>query len=775
MRVGSVLVAALLGLSSFTPKARAEPDATPVAKRGIFQLDVNGTTVDDVVVLMVPGDVLVPADALRRGGVVRLKSAPIQVGATSYVSLAASEPRLKYSINENDLTLDVNAPPEALAETTVDVSDHAPQGAWYSDETSAYLTYAPSLIDQINFRAFAEAGVNSGGLRVSTNASYDPQNGAVRLMSQWVQSDRQNVRELVIGDAYASTGALGGSALIGGLTFQRNFALDPYLVRVPRLGYQGSVMAPSTVDVYVNNVLVRRVAVEPGQFDLQGVAPLSGAGNVRYVINDPLGRSSDVAFDYYAAATVLRPGLSEYAYSLGFAREKYGMQSFDYGEPMLLAHYRIGLTNTLTAGGRFELARSRGSGGTEITLAGRVGELDLATAASIDGRGDPRRGSAGQIGYYYQAGKVSLRAVVKYTSRYYSTVNLAPTDDRQLVEYSTASGVALGPRVSISGQVGFGSSRDTGPHAQMSIIGNAQISRSVSLQLVGTRSDNQAGDTQYEVFATLNFAFAGNHTASLNAHASRTSADATASVVKPIIGPTGVGYQASATYGPTRRYVAAVQAQTSFIHADASYINENGRSHSIIDASGTLVYMEGAGIFASRPIDQAFAVAVVPGVAGASAYLNNQEIARTNAAGVAFLPNLLPYYGNRVRVDDPDLPSDLEIEDGEVIVAPPPHGGAKIVFQSRRLRLVRGKLDPRGIPLAAVQYGTLTVMVDGKAWASPIGVGGELELDGIPEGHWSGRAEGEGGSCVLTLNVGHAAKAVTDLGPIPCVADNGQP
>ena len=771
MRAGSLFVAAWLGVIALEPSARAEPEQ--VAKRGIYQLDVNGTTVDDVIVLMVPGDVLIPLDALRRGGVVRLKSAPVQVGATAYVSLAASEPKLKYSINENDLTLDVNAPPDALAETTVDVSDHAPQGAWYTEETSAYLTYAPSLIDLTQFRAFVEAGLNSGALRVSTNASYDAQNGAVRLMSQWVQSDRQNVRELVIGDCYASTGALGGSALLGGVTFQRNFALDPYLVRVPRLGYQGSVMAPSTVDVYVNNVLVRRVAVEPGQFDLQGIAPLSGAGNVRYVINDPLGRTSDVAFDYYAAATVLRPGLSEYAYSVGFVRERYGMASFDYGEPMLLAHYRIGLTNALTAGARFELAKSRGSGGSEITIAGRVGELDLASAASSDSRSDPRRGSAGQIGYYYQAGKVSLRAVVKYTSRYYSTVNLAPTDDRQLVEYSTASGVALGPRVSVSGQVGFGNSRDTGPHAQMSLIGNAQISRSVSLQLVGTRSDNQVGQTQYEAFATLNFALAGNHTASLNAHATSISSDATASVTKPIIGTTGFGYQASATYGPTRRYVAALQAQTSFIHADASYFNENGRSHSVIDGSGTLVYMEGAGVFASRPIDQSFAVAVVPGVADASAYLNNQEIARTNAAGVAFLPNLLPYYGNRVRVDDPDLPNDLEIEDGEVIVAPPPHGGAKIVFQSRRLRLVRGKLDPRGLPLEAVQYGTLTVMVDGKAWASPIGVGGEFELDGLPEGTWPGRVEGESGSCVLTLRVARSQRAITDLGHTPCIADSG--
>ncbi len=752
--------------------ARARAEEQAVAQRAILQLEINGSTVDDVVVLTVPGDVLVPWEALNKGGVVRLSSALVRVGATDYVALASSEPRLKYTIDERDLILDIVAPPAALAETTVDVSDHPPTGAWYTEETSAYLTYAPSLIDFNQFRTFAEAGLNAGAMRVMTNASYDMNGGVSRLLSQWVMSDRENVRELVLGDAFVATGALGGGAILGGITLQRNFALDPYLVRVPRLGYQGTVMAPSTIDVYVNNVLVRRVAVAPGQFNLQGVAPLSGAGNVRYVINDPLNRSSDVAFDYYATSNVLRPGLSEYAWSAGFVRERYGVRSFDYGPPVLLGRYRIGVTNALTLGARSEIARRRVSGGSEVTLAGRAGEVNLASAASVDGEGAVQRGSAGQIGYYYQARRVSLRAVAKFTSRAYSTANLAPSDDRELSEYSASSGISLGTRTSISAQVGFGVSRDLGPRARMSLVQNWQITNELSVQLLASRSDNRIGDTQYDAFATLSFNFAGNHIASVTGHTGTTSSDATANLIKPIIGTTGIGYQASASLGPVRRYVAAVQAQNSLIHAEASYFNEQGRSHSLFSASGTIVYMEGAGLFASRPIDQSFAVAEVRGVRNAAAYLNNQEVARTNGSGVAFIPNLLPYYGNRVRIDDSNLPPDLEIDDGEVVVAPPPHGGALITFNSRRLRLVRGRLAPRGLPLTAVQYGTLTVMVDGKAWESPIGVGGEFELDGLPEGTWSARAVGES-ECVLILKVLHSAQSIRNVGRVPCIADGG--
>ncbi len=762
-------------LWSFLRPARARAEAPQYAQRAILQLEVNGTTVDDVVVLTVPGDVLVPWVALQRGGIVRLKSPLTRIGATDYVSLASSDPHLKYTVDERDLTLDIVAPPAALTETTMDVSDRAPPGVWYSEETSAYLTYAPSLSDLSVFRAFAEAGLNAGSMRASTNASYDPQNRVVRLLSQWVMSDRANVRELVIGDSYASTGALGGGGILGGLTLQRNFALDPYLVRVPRLGYQGSVIAPSTVDVYVNDVLVRRVAVAPGEFNLQGVAPLSGAGNVRYVITDPLSRQSDVTFDYYATSTVLRPGLSEYAYSAGFVRRKYGVVSFSYGEPMLLARHRVGLTNALTVGGRLELARQRASGGTELTLAGKVGELNCASAASIDVQGAVSRGMAAQIGYYYQARRVSLRAVAKVTSRTYSTANLAPTDDRDLSEYSAASGIAFGTHASVSAQVGFGVSRDLGLRARLSLVQSYQLARELSLQLIASRTDNQVGNTQYDAFATLIFNLPGNHSASLSGHTGSTSSDATASVIKPIIGPTGVGYQASASVGPVRRYVAAVAGQSSLIHAEASYFNENGRSHSLLNASGTLVFMEGAGVFASRPIDQGFAVVDVPGVPDAAAYLNNQQVARTNAHGVAFIPNLLPYYANRIRVDDANLPPDLEIEDGEVVVAPPPHGGAKIVFDSRRLRLVRGKLDARGLPLSAVQYGDLTLSIDGKTWSSPIGVAGEFELDNVPEGSWPARVVGGAGQCVLVLNVLRSQQSIRNVGSVPCVADDGKP
>ncbi len=124
--------------------------------------------------------------------------------------------------------------------------------------------------------------------------------------------DRANLRSATLGDAYVSAGPLGGSLLLGGISLARNYALDPYLVKIPRLAFAGSAMAPSTLDVYVNDVLVRRLPIEAGDFQLTNISPITGAGTTRYVLRDAFGREQRLESSYYASAGVLARGLSEF-------------------------------------------------------------------------------------------------------------------------------------------------------------------------------------------------------------------------------------------------------------------------------------------------------------------------------------------------------------------------------------------------------------------------------------------------------------------------------
>ncbi|MET0595304.1 MAG: hypothetical protein ABW133_21570, partial [Polyangiaceae bacterium] len=179
---------------------RALADAE-VPDRAVFLLEINGSRVGDVIVLLKKDDVLVPIEALRRGGVIGLRSSTEDHGGVAYASLARTEPHLNYTLDDKTLTLSVIAPPRALGSSTVDLTSRAPQGLWYSRDTSAYLTYAPSLIDFSTLRGYGEAGVVVGSGRATTSASYTA-TGPTRLISQVVLDDRPKVRQLVGGDSF---------------------------------------------------------------------------------------------------------------------------------------------------------------------------------------------------------------------------------------------------------------------------------------------------------------------------------------------------------------------------------------------------------------------------------------------------------------------------------------------------------------------------------------------------------------------------------------------
>ncbi|MGC4089840.1 MAG: fimbria/pilus outer membrane usher protein [Polyangiaceae bacterium] len=747
---------------------------TPAGQRALYELEVNGQRGEDVMVWLNGDDVLVPEAALRRAGILRLRGSKLKLEGVDYVSLQNSAPRLRYQVDSADLTLSITAPPDALASTRLDLSGQKPPGIWYSDDFSMYLNYAPSWFDFTRVRGFAEAGMNAGSFRVTTSESYDQNSGAVRLLSQAAFSDRKRLREYSLGDSYTSTGSLGGSALLLGFSIARRFELDPYLVRVPTLGYSGSVIAPSTVDVYVNDVLVRRVEVAPGDFQLLGVAPTSGSGSVRYVIRDAMGGQSEVRSRYYSGSTALARGLSDYVYSVGFLRRDYGLRSFSYGDPVLLTRYRRGLDGTLTLGGRAELSPAHVSAGSELVVAGRFGEFELGTGFSIDrSEGVLERGSAGLLAYSYRVGRASLRSAFKATSARYTTVGLSANANRNLFEHSTASSFSLSARLSLTALVGLGWARDTGASAQGSLLLGAQLARGLWLQLRAQRTDTQSLPSEYSAYAALNIALPLDHSASISETISSHSPETVASVARPMLGMTGVGYQLSATLGETRRHVGNVQAQTPYFRASASSFNENGRWTNIIEGAGTVAFMPRAGIFFSRPVTQSFAVVEVPDTPGIDTYVNNHLVGRTSESGKVFVPDLLSYYANRIRAEAPEMGIESTLDEDEVLVAPPTRGGAHVVFEPRSLHLLRGVIAPLGLALDAIRYGELTLSVEGKTWSSPIGVNGEFELDSVPAGEWPVLVQGAEASCHFWLLVPRRGAPIEDVGAQSCMSTSG--
>ena len=111
-------------------------------------------------------------------------------------------------------------------------------------------------------------------------------------------------------------------------------------------------------------------------------------------------------------------------------------------------------------------------------------------------------------------------------------------------------------------------------------------------------------------------------------------------------------------------------------------------------AQGALVWVDGS-LFASRRINQAFALVEVPGFGDVGVGVMNQIETHTRASGRALLTQLMPYRPNAVRLNASDLPISAELDSLEMSVVPSARSAVKLSFpvRSGRAALLRIVLD----------------------------------------------------------------------------------
>jgi outer membrane usher protein len=284
--------------------------------------------------------------------------------------------------------------------------------------------------------------------------------------------------------------------------------------------------------------------------------------------------------------------------------------------------------------------------------------------------------------------------------------------------------------------------------------------------------------TTLEGFANFNVAFDGGHSVSIGQDVTASAQQTLVDASKPLPAGTGYGYRVDSSIGTTNAFEADGQYQNQYTRTEVDYTATGGQQHVAVSLGSALVVVPGAGVFAARTVQDGYAVVRVPGTGGVRVYANNQEVGRTNGDGNLLVPALLPYYGNTLRIDDTDVPQDFTLAGTEKTIAPPYLGAAVAIFPVHRAHFLRGRLvvAKDGALARPSAYGDLTVHVDPKApggagdVTSPIGVAGEIEVEGLAPGRYPVQASYDGGTCEGTLVVPEDDHAVVELGAVRCVA-----
>ncbi len=578
---------------------------------------------------------------------------------------------------------------------------------------------------------------------------------AVRLDTSLTWDVPDEMVSIRVGDTITRGGVGGAPLRIGGLQFTRSFGVRPGFLTGPVPTLKGSAALPSVADMYVNGALTATNQLQPGTFTLTGFPVVMGAGTVEMVVRDALGRETVIREAYYAAPGLLRAGLSDFSYEVGFLRRDYAVASASYGPLAASATHRLGLTDRITVGAHAAASAETWQAGAAADLAiPGLGLISVSAAGSLGPGG--RSGEQLGIAFEHRTRDFSFGGSASLASDGYRQVG----DDRPLPAMDLRASAALSERWgALSLSYLRRDYRDGRPGA--GIAGGSASFRLGSLGTLRFAARTAVrGPRDSAAELSLSTRLGPRASAGAAAGVRDGAAFASFSLQQNAPAQSAWGYRVLATTGSPGVLVGALRLNTAFGQYDAELTYRDDRTGARLRVSGG-IGMAGGETFAAQRISDAFAV-VDAGQPGVRVYADNHLVGRTGSDGRAVVPRLRGYEENRIRLEVADLPIDAEVTTAETRVRPHARRGVVVDMRARRTRSAVMRLEVPG--LGPVPAGATVNVGDRSFVAAP---GGELFLSGLADVNRLEAAWPQG-RCDFEVAMPAGTDPQPDLGTLVC-------
>ncbi len=761
----------------FPPALHAAPPE-PI----VVEVRVNGQSRGEVFARRAPeGDFFLKAADLREMGLVNLPGKGIEIDGEDHLPLRSLEGAL-VSFDERTLSLSLTVPPGFFPPRTLDFLPARRPGVYYPHDTSAFLNYGFGYTagDSVSFRE-RDASLQVGGRHREflflTDFSFTEtrqDETFVRLSTSLSRDRRETLERSVLGDFFADSGELGGNLNLGGVGHSKVYRIDPYLHRYPLGNFASVANYPSEIEVYLDGTLVRRERVEPGEFELSNLSYYGGAREITVLIRDPFGNVRKLEYPFYFTDLLLRKGLHEYSYNLGFLRENFGTESNDYGDLAFSLFHRYGASDRLSAGVRREGTRDGVNGGPFAAyLFPRAGVTSLSVSGSYADAGGG--GAAAVFRHEYLDRRFNGRIFLKgFTKEYFRIVPGGTADPDRY-----AAGLSLGygtPRFGSLTLDASATGRDERPDRKEA---GASYSRNLSRQirLFASCRRIEEGASSDEFFLGLSWYPA--YEVTLSANFEKREDEEVATVQAQKSAPVGEGFGARVTAERRERPGDRSTTFDSFLQWNSRYAILTGEYRGVSGdlgneqtwrgaVAGGIGYVAGTLGF-TRPITDSFGLVTVDGIEGVRVFRNGQEMGRTNRKGRLFVPEIGSYLENQIAIADRDVPLDYTLSEVVRYVNPPFRSGSVIAFEATRFQAVTGSLrivvEGSGKPL---EFAEGRISGTGGQYRFPTGKGGEFYLENVPPGSYEGAVAVGEVSYRFRLEIPASDEIIVELGEILC-------
>ncbi len=717
-------------------------------ERYVVGLRVNGKLVDDAALMLRrPDGYYVARPALAAAGIIISGQPKFIAGpGADYVALD-SLPSVRVTFDEEQQELVITAGADAVEAQNLTIGAPNYRDARRQGASGGFLNY--DMIGQSGIAdyiaSYLDGGMTLGGgmlLATGLANSQEDASAFTRLDTAYLYDFPEDKIRLKIGDGISRGGDWGRPYRFGGVQLATNFDIQPGYVPFPVPGLTGQAALPSTVDVFVNNSLQYRGAVEQGPFAVNQIPAVNGGGEAIVVLTDPLGRQETVRLPYYVSTKLLRQGTSSFSYEAGMLRKNYQSRSNDYEHPSFSATHRYGLSESWTVEGHSDVTDSHQSLGASATTAlVDIGELTME-AAGANGSGE-----AGSL-FGYGWTRAQQDWSFNFRQRWYSGEFQNPDIVGRLSNPTseTVAGVSFSPFG--LGAFTVSATRLTYETQDDALIGSLfwskPVTRSVFAGCYGLAA--RQTDIQYTLGCGLTVMLGNSNsiTSELQTQDGRLGGTVQARHSAGV--DDGLGYGITAARGQTERYGGDALYRTSVGDFSAAGEQFDGRLNGRIGASGGLAFVGGRS-FVSRRIDDSFALVSVPGYADVTVLQENRQIGKTDEDGDLFIPKLTSNLPVRLDIDTGDLPMDADVAQHNRVVVANYRQPMHVLFEvNRDVALLMHIEDDAGEPLPA---GSRVIRRADKA-IFYVGFDGEAFLKG------SGAKDGDvfdvdwaGGACVF--------------------------
>jgi len=699
------------------------------------------------------------------------KDGRIKMSDCSYGYQLNTNAGITYDFNSEKFTLDIRVPLDAFELSVFAQKESYKLKPEISNKGvfTNYQLYATQTKTDDSFSGVLDVtGFNKlGSLTTGVVVNKDSREVNILRTSTYYQKDLPDKMEsFVIGDTVNSDGNWSRSANYFGVKWSRNFSTQPGYIYTPNPIISGSAALPSVVDVYVNNQKTFSQKINPGPFDITHLpVPGNGAGQVNLVVKDILGNEQIISKNFYQSPILLAKGENDFSLESGFLRKNYGIKNNDYQDGFAAGTYVHGITNSITARGRFELQPDRQAAGGDIALTlGNFALVQLSAASSNDdirGTGNQYGANIENIGQFLKT-SVGIKRFDKDFSQFASSADEAKPKTR------TNAFVSF-PIPFINNSIGIGYISQTNWSSDP--FKTAYISSGYALPYGAnfSISYNKRLDTvnNWGASAVLIIPL-GDYNTRVD-HTVDPSGKKTDSYSMSTNIPAGPGMGWSVINEDLKSNIKTNLTVNSNTAQYTGQINlQNGiTTGKRLGTNGTVGILDGE-VFASRNVNNSsFAIVKTEGLKDIKIYNQNNMVAITNKDGTAAFP-IRPYEKTKIEIKDNEIPLEANAEVLEMYPVAYARSGLIVKFPIKVVKnaLVRIHLpDDSPIPAGA------TVKMASSKESYIAGRNGEVYLTNLAKKNQLTVTWLEN-TCELSLEVDMEQQQEQIIGPVKCVLTN---